>query len=148
MNVLRRISMESIDLIQRYDEVIHRKDLENNYLIIEVLSKYGNKFIFYIDANYPFKNPEKIFLNNNNYLNTLKLIKPFRKLLKETSNVECLCCHSLTCQNNWTPCKRLWELVDEGDRVILMKKKIFYLYYARKIACDFLTHDIPIESYL
>ena len=149
MQVLKRISGENIDLMSKNDLVTYKLNKEEEILHVFVKSKKKNNYEFYIDNKYPFKCPFKIIVNNKDYyMHALYLIPKFKKLLKKLDNKECLCCSSITCQDKWSPAKRLWQLVDEGDEMIAIKQKIFYLYYTRLIAENFLTHDIPLERYL
>lgn len=148
MNVLRRLGAENNELIRRNEKITWTKNEDDNLIFIEIESKHGNKFLFDIDMKFPFRPPKNAMVNNKNYFSVLQLIKPYKKLLKELDGRECLCCSSILCENNWGPARRLWELVDEGDEIINIKKKIFYVFYARYIASNFLTHDIPLEQYL
>ena len=77
----------------------------------------------------------------------MKTISHYIPLLKELTRKSCFCCDSITCDNNWSPSKRLWEIVDEVDYIAKIKKIIFYIF-CRKISETYLVHDIKLEAYI
>ena len=148
MNILKRMVGESLELLNKHEKVSYTKDDKVNTLFVEVISKNNNVFNFTINNSFPFRPPEHVTINKKSYYNVIKIINPYKKILKEIDGRECLCCSTVLCDNNWFPTRRLWEIVDEGDSIINMKKKLFYLYYCRRISEEKLTYDIPLENYL
>ena len=64
------------------------------------IEKENKTFKFYIDQNYPFAPPIKLYCNG--------------KDMKQCSAGKyCYACHSIICQGNWSPALRLHHIIDD-----------------------------------
>ena len=109
--------------------------------IIQFLSQGIIKNIqFILSENYPFQSPKSIMINNYNYYSLIQF--------KTHHSNNCLCCNSLTCNDNWSPAITLDKILDEI--YINMNHKLNYSYNicVDKIKNKYLNKDIPIMDFL
>ena len=105
---------------------------------IEIKIKY--------DSEYPFCPPCKILINKINYISLLKCSSSDLKILKINKN--CLCCSSLMCKNNWGPTLNLFNILDEVESTLKIKKGIINYIFCNVIKRKYLIDDIPLFQYL
>jgi hypothetical protein len=109
----RRLIKDLEDLLLEYSNYQVQFDygLDVPVLIIE-----DNNDIYEITLHkhFPFKCPQKITVNNAPYSSILVCNIPYRKkCLKMLTGLDCLCCRSFICNNNWTIQTRLKNVVNE-----------------------------------
>lgn len=148
--IYKRLGVENSELINRHQEVSYRNgdgdDID--HIFITVITRAKITYVFKISNRWPFR-PPIATINGYSYAKFIKVLPRFSDILIKLTHRECLCCSStLLCDNNYSPSKKLWEIVDECDEVYYIKRRIYQIYYARLIAEKYITHDIPLEDYL
>lgn len=96
----------------------------------------NNKLKFIINTSYPFKRPS-LYINDVSYLDLLRIHFPELICYLKKNSIQCLCCKTLLCSNNWKPGIKLLHIVDE---YLLTKKIINYNIkkkYIRMICYNF-----------
>ena len=88
---------------------------------------YNNKiYYFLIPFNYPFKPPSLILNNKELIYNPSNFPKKLWNTYCQYNN--CMCCNSIKCSNNWSPCMSLIsilkEYIDFTDKL-----KSYHKYY-------------------
>tara|TARA_A100001015_G_scaffold201903_1_gene225442 strand:+ start:118 stop:582 length:465 start_codon:yes stop_codon:yes gene_type:complete len=144
----RRIGIEIIDTALMYN-LVNVKYNEQSECVTIGMVVCDLDLKIELDKNFPFTPPRSITINNKNYVDIL-LISPskLRNIGLEYGYPKCFCCVSLMCNDRWNPSSRIPDLYEEIKQVITLKRKTLLIYYSRIIACNRLTHDIPLESYL
>lgn len=103
---LKRIEKESKDWNNFETEITYN---ETNVVIL--FKKINFKVI--CGEHYPFRAPKVLVKDKeyNIYLNELQYSNSLNKQIKKMLNIECLCCESLLCPNNWKPSKKIIDIV-------------------------------------
>lgn len=157
-----RLKNECADLYKQYHNVLI--DIVNKKITItavEYLHPYphpiegGKKekikyrvFKFITTPDYPFRPPE-IYVNNLTYLSILKMSGDYEKnMVKKLKGQDCLCCHSLNCNANWSPAIRLNRIIDEIKDTLKFKRDVINLLLAQKIKKRYNIPYAYIEEYL
>jgi ubiquitin-protein ligase len=101
-------------------KIVNIENNINNY-IVYINFEYKNKnYVVNIiyKNNYPFNPPSNITLNRENF----KII--YREIMKNNSDIikNCLCCDSFLCNNKWSCCVTINDLIKEVLLVIYYKK--------------------------
>lgn len=140
-HILKRLNKEEKELQKIYSNcrLIRYEKCDYNYFNtydnykIEIYTDYK---LFRIEFNnyYPFRAPV-MYINDKNYLDSLIIKMPE---LKD----RCLCCESLLCNLNWSPKKRVIDLLNEYYK---NKKIIRNLIYQRFLNTICLKYEIPQE---
>lgn len=104
-------------------------EMKDTKKIFKIMFKYELfNFCFKLDDKFPFSNP-KLFINNKNYLDLLKIDDEIKRdIIKKEYDLECLCCNTRLCYNNWSPAIKLIYIVDEFIR---NKDIIVYCYHKK-----------------
>jgi len=132
---------------------LYSKDFNNINLIKEnnndiVILRKKNEYKFVLDSTYPFNKPKFFYINDINYTKILRINnKKFLIYLKKIYGLDCLCCSSLNCNNNWSPCNRLYHFIEEFNKNILIKKNIYIRYICDLIKKKYNCEFAYIESY-
>ena len=116
----------------------------NNNTIITKRRVY--KFI--LTNHYPFRPPE-IYVNNTMYSNVLQMRGEYEKeMVKKIKGQDCLCCHSLNCNANWSPAIKLFHIINEIKDTLKFKRDIINVMLADKIKKKYNIPYAYIERYL
>ena len=101
-------------------------NIDYKYFISLNLDNIDLKII--LEDKYPFT-PPILYINEKLYNNMLSLQDIFIKGELRKMDIECLCCKSKLCYNNWSPSYKLVEIIDEymENRNIIIK--IIYRKY-------------------
>lgn len=110
--------------------------LENDH--IQIKMEYG--------PVYPFRSPNKIYINGYDYITLLKC--QARNLKQIGLEEKCLCCCSLTCSNNWAPSYNICNLLDEIEHNLSIKRGISDSIHCDVIKRKYLVDDISLMDYL
>ena len=65
------------------------------------------------DNFYPFRPPYEIKINNKEYVGYVEMSKECKNFYFDRYGIQCLCCSSVICQNNWNVHSTLHDIVDE-----------------------------------
>jgi len=114
-----------------------------------ILDNGGNLFTFVVPTDYPFKPPKTIYLNHKDYKQ--KLLIESTKTLRELEKyygLKCLCCNTISCSANWTPCARLIHFIDEYKKIKQYRIEIIYRLLVPRIIKQYLFPDIDLLEWL
>ena len=107
-------------------------------------------YSFVITRDYPFR-PPVIFFQNRPYLDFLKsryISKPGSDIFKRITGLNCFCCSSVNCSDNWSPGLTLEKIIAEVQSIKKMKRDIVNKILADKIKARYLIDDIDLDSWL
>jgi len=158
MQYIPSITKSTANRLKReYEELIKTsKDITikytNNHVIVFIISKIENNslnvYSFTIPPNYPFS-PPRIVINGKTYQSILNLNSiRFKKVLRYLTGIECLCCHSYNCSDNWSPSLSLNRIIQESNKYMVIKNNIKIKLLADKIKDKYLIDDIDLDSWL
>ena len=149
--MVRRVGPEIIELSEMADATTlswrENGDLDITVEGMKDLEKA--KVTMTISRHYPFVAPT-VTVNSKPYASMLcHKVSKLRSIEKELSrSSECVCCKSMTCDNNWYPALTISSLLCEVVENLQVRQRILHIYYCRVIASEHLTHDVPLEKYL
>jgi len=149
--ISKRLNRELISMYKLYDEVNIELNQNSNEICVNVYEIVDNKKVWYkfaISPNYPFVCPT-VFLNNRKY-KSLLISKTSYEIthLKKLKGIDCFCCKSLTCSDNWVPSSKLNDIIDEIKYFKKMKKDLILKIFADKIKLKYLVADIDLDAWL
>lgn len=134
---LKRLRKECQLIFEKYEnygiEVIECEKGKKYSLKINIENKTLN---FILSYDYPFKEPV-LYINGNLYRDLLMFNCSELRNYLTINNINCLCCKTLLCRNNWKPGIKLQHIIDE---YLLTKKIINYTIkkkYIRAICYNF-----------
>lgn len=117
-----------------------------------VLNIYDNSngliYSLTLDTNYPFSSP-KVQINYRTYYEFLRVgISSFSENLKKIYKINCLCCSSITCGDNWTPAYTTNHIINEIRIFKGYKRDLINKLFADKIKIKYLIDDINLDCWL
>jgi ubiquitin-protein ligase len=148
-----RVRNEVKLLYNDYSDVIVKQDKKDTNISVKftehIDSKKIRRYEFILPpTHYPFR-PPAILVNDIPYSTMLTLSGDFeKKKLQQIRGQDCLCCHSVNCNANWSPAIKIHHILNEIKKTIQFKRDVIYLLLAEKIKKK---HNVPfldIESYL
>jgi len=146
-----RIKKDCEMLVKNGGNITIKNDIINNEIIIELSKqegKYINKYCFMVPRGYPFL-PPKFKINEQIDYKFYNLhSNRFQKVLQYIKGIECFCCHSYTCINNWTPGLRLEHILNQINEYKKLKYYICLKLLADKIKEKYLHLYIDLDSWL
>jgi ubiquitin-protein ligase len=149
--VQKRIIHEYIKLKEKFSNIFVEKIDGYNGKIEIKMTIYCNSntiFTMNIPNDYPFTVP-RVEVGREPYARcTILPTSRFRKIYKELSGMDCICCSTILCNRNWCPSFKLLSIIEEYKTFQAFKSDI-----VRKICIDtikdkYLLPDIDIESWL
>ena len=103
---------------------------------------------FHLPNTYPFSAP-KVIVNSRLYTDFLKIYGlTYLSLLKKITKMNCLCCNSFLCGENWTPVAKLGKIIAEIRMFRKCKRDIVNKFYADKIKAKYLIEDVNLDQWL
>jgi hypothetical protein len=125
---MERIKKRLIKELNYEDVTCYEMDYDNN--IVNVFYKDRCFISFNIPNYYPFR-PIENFMVNNKPVHYYKLGN--RHNVRKYFDIQCICCKSLLCYENWKLTKTVKDILDEYDNFkdILNASVLFY-YIERK----------------
>ena len=133
----KRLIKEKHELYSKYNNCELESCYEyNQYNQLKVIINNIN-FTAKLPSNYPFRAPS-LFINDKPYL---KMIRFKTKKLKN-KKIDCLCCKSLTCTNNWSPSKKVNDVIEEFFDNKKIIKKIVSKWFLTEIC---IKYNIALE---
>lgn len=101
-----------------------------------------------LDSNYPFR-PPKIKINFTPYYEFLKIVfLPFSENLRKIHKINCLCCATITCGDQWSPAFTTNTIINEIRRFKSYKRDLINKMFADKIKFKYLIDDIDLDCWL
>lgn len=127
--ISNRINNEITNLFNQTELVsLERKE---NSILIKVI-KGNNIYNFDLQKDYPFKPPINIKYNGRDYKKSLfNYSEKVQKILKKQYHMDCFCCNTILCHNNWTPAINTSHIINEMDKITKIQKEIII-----QILCD------------
>ena len=89
------------------------KNRKINYKLSLNFIYKSDKIDVEIGSGYPFTPPKKIFINKKLLDFQYNLDKKQRSFIKKYYNIDCFCCSSLLCYNNWKPAHTIFNILDQ-----------------------------------
>jgi hypothetical protein len=148
-NLKKRITNELIEF-KKDNAYINVEDNEGNGFILTIVPDTEDTvYTFYITKDFPFNAPARVLVNHRNIKSYFR-IQSTKTLneLKMYYNITCLCCHSIACNNNWTPVYKLSYFIDEFRKVKKYRRDIINRILVQKIIKKYLLKDINILEWL
>lgn len=107
-----------------------------------------NYFQIIVNSNFPFNAP-KLLINFKPYCNYLYIKSDkFKENIYKYKNIRCLCCNTILCGNNWSPCFTFKHIIDEVNNNKSLCIEISKLVYVDIIKKKYLINDINIIEWL
>lgn len=127
----------------------HQHNNLNTYTISFNNIKNNNYYYeFVLSQDYPFKSP-KLIINSKHYSHYLKIQNnQFRNALIKYNFIDCFCCESILCGNNWTPHYQLTNILSESYKFKNICREIAYRIIINAIKLKYLVYDINIAEWL
>jgi ubiquitin-protein ligase len=150
--VLKRIKREIEKLISSnicIEDQVEVKNIDNNeYNVIIKNLFYKKNCEFKISSNHPFK-PPKLFIDN-------KLIsfhhktdsENFKNSLIKHTGIECFCCETILCNNNWSPEFTLKDIIYDIYKYRDARHQVVIRTIVDVIKRKYLVDDINIIEWL
>jgi ubiquitin-protein ligase len=149
----RRLKKEVDKMYADYDkidvELTDKGDARVNIYKIEEnnqLHMYG----FVLTRDYPFRAPV-IFFQNRPYIDFLRtryMPNTDTNVFKRITGLNCFCCFSVNCSDNWSPSITLEKIISEIHLIKKKKRDIINKIIADKIKARYLVDDIDLDSWL
>lgn len=144
--IANRINSEIANLFNQTDFVSSER--KGTTIRIKVI-KGENIYEFDLHKDYPFKPPNNIRYNGDNYKKSLfNYSEKFRKILKNKYHIECLCCNTLLCGSIWTPACNSSHIINEIDNIIQIQKEIIIILSCDEIREKYSCYFAEFEKYL
>lgn len=110
--------------------------------------KDNNYYKFIISNYYPFNAP-KLYINEKPILfyHEIKNLE-FNKLLKKYTGIECFCCQTILCGNNWAPSFTFIHILNDINRYKDARHEIVVRIIVDVIKRKYLIDDTNIIEWL
>lgn len=140
MLVNKNISLEDDFKINKYKDVDYFIEFKN--------LKDNNYYKFVISCYYPFT-PPKLYINDKsiNFYHKITNLEFSRKLTKYTG-IQCFCCETLLCRDNWSPQHTLNNILDDINRYRDARHQIVVRIIVDVFKRKYLMDDINIIQWL
>ena len=151
-SVKRRITREleklneHCSLISIDSELNETSNFDKHKYIVNILdSTNGLIYSIILSNTYPFKTPG-VQINFRPYQEFLRIGSS--EHLKKIHKLNCLCCSTITCGNNWSPAFTMNHLIDEIRRLKGYKRDLINKLLSDKIKLRYLIDDIDLDCWL
>ena len=113
----KRISAELKLFINKFGSVNLSFTNDSDSLIFTIIDNnitpQFNTFSFVLPNEYPFR-PPKVIINGQNYTKLIKMNNHEKlHVLKSLTDKDCLCCNTITCNDNWSPAMTFIDIISE-----------------------------------
>lgn len=127
----------------------HQHNDLTTYTISFYNKQHNNRYYeFVLSLDYPFKSP-KLIINNKPYSHYLKIqTNQFKNALLKYNFIDCFCCETILCGNNWTPHYQITNILTEVDKFKNICREIAYRIIINAIKLKYLVYDINIAEWL
>lgn len=137
------------------DEI--EEDKLKREIYFHIITPNCNELVFTLHYDFPFKPPQNLNLNGQNYRYSLKNMPkriyylyyhPEQMYFQEKkesinySKIQCICCSSLLCPDNWSPVYMIYHILNEIKVHNALKRNIMYKLMLKNIF-DYLS--LPLE---
>ena len=113
----KRISAELKLFINKFGSVNLSFTNDSDSLIFTIIDNnitpQFNTFAFVVPIDYPFR-PPNVIINGQKYTNLIKMNNHEKlHVLKSLTDKDCLCCNTVTCNDNWSPAMTFIDILSE-----------------------------------
>ena len=113
----KRISAELKLFINKFGSINLSFTTDSDSLIFTIIDNniipQFNTFSFVVPIDYPFR-PPKVIINGQKYTNLIKMNNHEKlHILKSLTDKSCLCCNTVTCNDNWSPALTFIDILSE-----------------------------------
>jgi ubiquitin-protein ligase len=137
---------ENCSLISIDNEFNESRNFDKNKYTVNILdNSNGLIYSIIVTNSYPFKTPS-VKINFRPYQEFLKIGST--EHLKKIHKLNCLCCSTITCGNNWSPAFTMNHLIEEIRRLKGYKRDLIYKLLSDKIKLRYLIDDIDLDCWL
>jgi hypothetical protein len=149
--VLKRIKRE-VDLLISSNICLENQveiKSENNEYTVEIKNLIGKKDCeFKISSYHPFK-PPKLFIDKKviNFHHRSNS-ETFRNSLIKYSGIECFCCETILCNNNWSPQFTLKDIINDIYKYRDARHQVVIRIIIDVIKRKYLIDDVNIVEWL
>ena len=150
--ILKRIKREVEQLISSnicIEEQVEIKNIDNdeyNVIIKNLIDK--TNYEFKMSSHHPFK-PPKLFINSKLVNFHHKIIsEQFRNSLVKYTGIECFCCETILCSNNWSPQFTLKNIIHDIDKYRNARHQVVVRIIVDVIKRKYLIDDVNIIEWL
>lgn len=125
-NTYKRFNIE-LDHIFDYYKNQNTSNLEVNvkYKEKSIDVQLPNNIKMILGQHYPF-HPPQVFVNEMNYIRFLHSPSARISLYLKRNNINCLCCSTIICDNNWSCSFTIIKILNEMNNTRKMKQQIKY----------------------
>ena len=95
-----------------------------------------------IPTSYPFYPPNQLHVN---YQPIIYYHLGNKRIIRKYFDIQCICCTSITCPENWAPCRTLEHIMEEYCRfkfIINASMVIAYIEQMNKLPYDMIKYII------
>ena len=128
---------DNIDCINNFEYIISFKNLNNNKF-----------YKFIISNNYPF-NPPKLHINDKpiSFYHQITNLD-FLKNLKKYTGIQCFCCETILCSDNWSPAFTMSRVINDIDKCKDARHQVIIRIIVDVIKRKYLIDDTNIIEWL
>ena len=146
--VSRRLQHELKELYKmNFEEVFLKVYDASNIIILSIrenLKRDRGCYKFEIDYDFPFTCP-RVFFNGHRYNDFLRSKTLYENNnLKRRTGIDCFCCSSVTCQNNWNPVTFITKIINEINYFKNIRRNFAYEIVVKYIKNKYLIDDIDL----
>lgn len=143
----QRIQKECIMVRDKFDEICVEV-IDFNKILVKFKNQY-NEYTFTLGNDYPFVPPISFIINTQDQNSFFNLrTSRFRTILKYISGLECLCCDSYLCKDNWNPSVTLSQIITQVEEYKVIKKNIALKLLLDQIKLKYLNRYIDLDSWV
>lgn len=151
-HILKRIKRE-VELLVSSNICLEDQfeiNTDNNEYTVSIKNIIDNKnYEFKISNYHPFK-PPKLFINKKliTFHHDKILSEKFRGSLIKYTGIECFCCETILCSNNWCPHFTLKDIIDDINKYCDARHQIVIRIIVDVIKRKYLIDDVNIIEWL
>lgn len=149
-NELDKMYNENNQIILELNQPTERNEVVIYIYIYEIDGENKlHRYKFGITLHYPFR-PPTICYQGYPYIDFLQITRTVKNLnlFKQVTGLNCLCCNSYNCSDNWSPAVTLTKIIDEIQFLKQKKRDVINKLLADKIKQKYLIDDIELDSWL
>lgn len=150
--VLKRIKKEIEELIsynvcvEDQVEIKNIDDCEYNIIIKNLFDKKNCEFKMY--SNHPFKPPKLVIDNRLISFHHKAASKKFSNDLTKHTGIQCFCCETILCSNNWSPQFTLKDVIYDIYKYRDARHQVVIRTIVDVVKRKYLVDDINIIEWL
>jgi len=143
-----RFSSEIMNVLTKYNNI--KIEISENKKIVMNVNIQNYNISLELDYYYPFTEP--IVLIDNDFISDFYKL-PSNRMYQNLADNNlssncCFHCSSIISKRNWSPVRKVVDIIEEINNIINIKKKIYFSILINKIKTKYLIDDINIFKYL